>query len=240
MPGDPIAIPVPAAAELHLSTSSGRVLVIAEERSDVLIVEGAPRPEKIESDATGRVRFPSAKGGSAHLEVRCPAGSDLVVGTISGKVELRGPLGLVRVTTVSSSVRVESAEQIDARSISGSIEVLRSTGRCTLQTKSGQATCRGAGEAQISTLSGRIELEGTTGKVRAQTVSGKIEVGMKAKGDVTVQTISGSVHVEVPPDVHPSAKLRSVSGRPRNDCPPGSDCEIRVRSMSGKIEVVPG
>jgi DUF4097 and DUF4098 domain-containing protein YvlB len=239
MPGDPIAIPVPAAAELHLSTSSGRVLVIAEDRSDVLIVEGAPRPEKIESDATGRVRFPSAKGGSANLEVHCPAGSDLGVGTISGKVTLRGPFGRVRVTTVSSSVEVESAEQIDARSISGSIDVARSTGRCTLQTKSGHATCRSAGEAQVSTLSGRIEL-GTTGRVRAQTVSGTIEVGMKAKGDVTVQTISGSVHVEVPRDVRPSAKLRSVSGRPRNDCPPGSDCEIRVRSMSGKIEVVPG
>jgi DUF4097 and DUF4098 domain-containing protein YvlB len=240
MPGDPVAIAVPAAAELHISTSSGRVLVTAEERPDVLIEEGAPSPDKIASDATGRVRFASAKGGSAELEVRCPIGSDLVVGTISGNVTLRGPLGLVRVTTVSSNIEVESAEQLDVRSISGSIEVERCPGRCTLQTKSGSAAARGAGDAQVSTLSGRIELDGTTGKVRAQTVSGSIDVGMASKGDVTVQTISGSVHVEVPPDVRPSAKLRSISGRPRNECPPGSDCEIRVRSMSGTIEVVPG
>ena len=240
MSGDPIVISVPGSAELHLSTSSGRVVVTGEERSDVLIEEGAPSSDRIERDATGRVRFASAKGGSSSLEVRCPAGSDVVVGSISGTVTLRGPLGAVRVTTVSGSVQVESAEELDVRSISGNIEVDRCPGRSRLQTKSGHAVCRCAGDAQVSTLSGRIQLEEATGRVRAQTVSGTVEVGMTAKNDVTVQTISGSVRVEVPPDVHPSARLRSISSRPHNECPPGDDCEIRVQSMSGKIEVVPG
>jgi DUF4097 and DUF4098 domain-containing protein YvlB len=237
----PVSIAVPGSAELHLSTSSGRVVITAEQRDDVLIEEGAPSDDRIERDATGRVRLASAKGGSAPLEVRCPIGSDIAVGTISGTVTLRGQLGAVRVTTVSSNVTIDSAEELDVRSISGSIEVDRCSGRCRLQTKSGSASCGGAGsETTASTLSGRIKLGETRGKVHAQSVSGTIEVGMAAKGDVKVHTISGSVRVRVPEDVRPSARLRSISGRPRNDCPPGQDCEIRVQSMSGKIEVVPG
>jgi DUF4097 and DUF4098 domain-containing protein YvlB len=240
MSGDPVTISVPGSAELHLSTRSGRVVVTGEDRSDVLIEDGAPSPDRIERDATGRVRLASANGGSSGLQVRCPAGSDVVVGTISGTVTLRGALGTVRVTTVSGHVVVESAEELDVRSISGNIEVDRCPGRSRLQTKSGHAVCRCSGDAQVSTLSGRIQLEEAMGRVRAQTVSGSVDVGMTAKNDVSVQTISGSVRVEVPPDVHPSARLRSIAGRPRNECPPGDDCRINVQSMSGKIEVVPG
>lgn len=240
MSRNPVAVSVPGSAELHLSTSSGQVLVSAEEREDVLIEEGAPSSERIEHDTTGRVRLTSAKGGSAALEVRCPIGSDVAVGTISGKVTLRGQLGSVRVTTVSANVEIESAEELDVRSIAGSIEVDRCTGRCRLQTKSGRAFCGGsADETSASTLSGEIRLGETRGRVHAQSVSGSIEVGMAARGDVKVHTISGSVRVRVPEDVRPSARLRSISGKPRNECPPGQDCEIRVQSMSGKIEVVP-
>ena len=65
-----------------------------------------------------------------------------------------------------------------------------------------------------------------------------MELGTQGKGDVAVQTLSGSVRVEVPPDVRPSARLRSLSGRPRCDCELGNDCEIAVQSLSGRIEVV--
>jgi DUF4097 and DUF4098 domain-containing protein YvlB len=239
MASDEVVLSVPGPAALHLSTSSGRVTVTAEDRSDVLIESGSPPADRIERDATGRIRFASPKGGSANLELRCPLGSDIVVGTISGAVTLRGQLGAVRATTVSGNVSVESAEELDVRSISGSIDVERASARCRLQTKSGHAVCNTAADAQVSTLSGRIRLSATTGKVHAQSVSGAVDVGTAAKGEVTVQTISGSVHVAVPQGVRPSTRLRSISGRPRVDCPPGEDCEIRVQSMSGKIEVVP-
>ena len=230
-------IEVPGHAELHLTARSGRVTVIAEERANVFAEEGAAS-RGAETDATGRISIGAAKGGSANLLVRCPAGTDLAVGTMSGNVELRGPLGQVRITTVSGSATVERAEELDVRTISGSIEVDRCTGRCLLRTKSGHALCGSARDARVSTISGQIRLGETSGSVRAQTVSGTVEVGTQRDGDVAVQTVSGSVKIEVPDGVRPDARLRSLTGQPRCDCPEGSDCRVAVQSMSGKIEVV--
>jgi len=237
MPDHPVSIPVPGHAELHLMTRSGRITVVGEERPDVLVESGAPAGS-IESDATGRIRLGSAKSGSAALEVRCPAGSDVVIGTMSGRVELRGTLGDVRVTTVSSDIMVERAEALDVRTVAGSIEVGACSGQCSLRTKSGKASVASAGDAFVSTISGAIRLGKAARKVRAQTVSGQVRVGTQSEGDVKVQTLSGAVTVEVPDGVRPDAHLASMTGRPRCDCPEGDDCRIAVRSVSGKIEVV--
>lgn len=240
MSNQPVVLPVPGHAELCLSTRSGRVTVTAEERQDLRIESDAPlRDDKIRVDATGSVSLKSGRGGSGWLEIRCPTGSDVVIGTVSGKVELRGQLGAARVTTVSGSVEVDRTEALDVRSIAGSIEVAQCAGRCRLQTKSGRATVGSAGDAQVSTMSGQIRLDEATGDIRAQTASGKVEVGTQGKGDVAVQTMSGSVRVTVPKGVRPATRLRSVAGRPRCDCEEGDDCRIAVQSMSGKIEVVP-
>ena len=134
---------------------------------------------------------------------------------------------------------VEQAEALDARSVTGRITVGRCSGRCQLLTKSGRITCDSAGDASISTLSGRIRLGDATGKVLAQSVSGKVEARTQGNDDVAIQTLSGSVRVEVPKDVRPNARLKSMTGRPRCDCEEGDDIQIAVRSMSGKIEVVP-
>lgn len=238
MSDQPITIQAPGTAELRLTTTSGRVTVTAEERGDVAIESGAPSDGRIETDATGLVALKSARGGSAALEVRCPAGSDVVVGTVSGKVDLQGQFGRVHVTTISSSIEIDRAEEIDVRSVSGSIEIGRCSRGCRVHTKSGRATLGSAGDTQMSTISGRIRLDAAQGDVRANTVSGKVEVGMEAAGDVAVKTMSGAVSVQVPDGVRPSARLRSLSSHPRCDCEEGTDCEITVQSLSGKIEVV--
>jgi DUF4097 and DUF4098 domain-containing protein YvlB len=80
-------------------------------------------------------------------------------------------------------------------------------------------------------------LENVAGSAKVQSASGKVELGMRGKGDVAVQTVSGAVKVEVPADVRPATKLRSLSGKLRSDCDEGNDCEIAVQSLSGKIEV---
>jgi DUF4097 and DUF4098 domain-containing protein YvlB len=235
----PVAIPVPGPAELRLSTTSGHIEVIGEDREDVVIESGAPSDRDIESDATGRVSLTSARGGSANLVVRCPTGSDLVAGTVSGHVTLRGQLGNARVTTISGNIEVQRADALDVRSISGNIEVERCAGVCSLRTKSGRTTIGSAGDTEVSTISGRITLEDAKGGVKMRSVSGTVELSTEGKGDVAVQTMSGSVRVAVAHGVKPSPRLRSLSGKPRFECPEGSDCRINVNTLSGRIEVVP-
>jgi len=232
------SIDTPGHAELHLNTRSGNVTIIAEERDDVLAEEGASSRGP-DTDVTGRIAFGSAKGGSANMVVRVPKGTDLTVGTISGRAELRGQIGRARITTVSGSITVDRAEELDVRSISGNIDVEYCSGRCRLSTKSGRAVCGTARDAKVSTVSGGITLTDSSGKVRAQTVSGTVDVGTQRHGDVAVQTISGSVKIHVPPGVRPDTELRTLTGRPRVECEKGHDCRIAVRSLSGQINVTP-
>ncbi len=240
MPDQTIVLPIDGRAHLHVGTRSGRVTITAEERDDLRIESGAPlRDEKVRTDDEGKISITAARGGSAWLEIRCPSGADVSIGAVSGRVELRGLFWGVRVTTVSGSIEVEQAELLDARSVSGRITVGRCGGRCRLRTKSGRITCDSAGDMSMSTLSGRIHLGDATGKVHAQSVSGKVEARTQGKDDVAVQTLSGSVRIEIPTGVRPNARLKSRTGRPRCDCEEGDDIQIAVRSMSGKIEVVP-
>lgn len=226
--------------ELHVGTRSGRISITGEDRQDLHIESDAPiREEKINVDATGRVSLKSSRGGSGWLKLRVPLGADLVIGTVSGSVELHGPVGRARVTTVSGKIDVERAEALDARSISGTITVGDCSGRCRLSSKSGNVSCNSAGQAQVSTISGRIQLDEVSGKVVAQSASGRIEVGLQTASDVAVRTMSGAVRVQVPKGVRPHPHLRSLTSKPRFDCERGDDCEINARTLSGKIEVLP-
>jgi DUF4097 and DUF4098 domain-containing protein YvlB len=184
------------------------------------------------------MQIPSGKGGTANLELRCPTGADIVIGTISGAVALRGTLGSVRVTTVSGNVSVERAEEIDVRAVTSDVEVGRCSARCSVRTKTGKAIVGTAGDVYVSTISGTIQLGKAARKVRAQSVSGAVRVGTENHGDVKVQTLSGPVTVAVPDGVRPSSRLQSVSGRKHSECPEGSDCSIAVQSVSGRIDVV--
>ena len=235
-----LTLEIPGHLELHVGTRSGRVSITGEDRQDLYIESDAPiREEKIRVDSTGRVTLKSSRGGSGWLKVRCPAGADLTIGTVSGSVELHGPVGRARVTTVSGKIDVERAEALDARSIAGSITVGDCSGRCRLQTTSGDVSCNSAGQAQVSTISGRIQLDEVSGKVFAQSASGRIDVGLQTASDVAVRTMSGAVKVQVPKGVRPHPRLRSLSGKPRFECERGDDCEIKARTLSGKIEVLP-
>ncbi len=237
MAGERVVVPVKGHPSLRLTTRSGRIAVLGEQRDDIVFEAGLRSARDVEQDAEGRVAVTSARGGSASLEVRCPAGSDVVVGTASGSVELRGRLGHVRATTMSGRTEVDQVESLDVRSLSGSIAVVRCGGRCRLQTKSGRATIGIADDADISTASGQVRVASCCGSIRVRTASGSVELGTEGKGNVDVRTMSGSVGVEVPEGVRPTVDLRSAKGRPKCDCPEGKDCRISVSSLSGKIRV---
>ncbi len=239
MSGNRFHLPAKGHPCLRLTTRSGRVSVTAEDRSDILVEAGGPSMDQVETDATGQVTFTSARNGSASLEVRCPVGTDVVVGTASGSVEVRGDLGQVRVTTISGSIRVGRAETLDIRTVSGSIEVDRCAGRCRVQTKSGRVEVGHAGHAEASTMSGRVEVTNAIGGVRVRTASGQVEIGAEGQGDVCVQTLSGSVRVRLPEGVRPAARLASKTGRLICDCLQGNDCVVDVSSLTGRIEVAP-
>ena len=214
---------------LTVTTSSGRVVITGEDRPDI-VVDGKASIE--DGDDGGVI----VRASSSNLEVRCPVGTDVRVGTSSGGVELRGRLGDARVTTSSSSIRVEDVEALELRSSSGSIDVETCVGYCRLQTASGSVTVGDAGDVDISTKSSSIRVGRAAGG-RVHSVSGSIALGATGADDLEVRSISGSVTVTLLEDVQPRFRLRTVSGHVRCDCEEGDGAGISIATTSGSIRV---
>lgn len=267
---------LPSGHSLRVTATAGDVTIIAEERPDILVPDGAraevrtteERPEKRHKRRShkrktlrflgrlvkevvhgellygGRSSGPvleirSPRGGSRDIEVRCPAGIPVSVGTISGDVRLVGDFGAATITTTSGDVAVSHAAALDARSISGRLEVDRCTGLCRLNTKSGHIKAGDTGPAEATTVSGRINLRSTAGGVSVRTISGSVELGTDGTDSVTIRTVSGRVAVKVSGQRLPDARLHSLSGKIDCECPQGSDFALDVTSVSGRIEVDP-
>jgi len=206
---------VPENGRLRISTMSGGVHVIAEDRPDVDI-EPPGRHVRVED---GHVLDVRSKSGS--LTVRCPTGTNVSVGVMSGSVALEGEFGSVKIAAVSGSIDVDTTRgDLDVRNVSGSLSVNACGGRCQLNTKSGQ-----------------VRIGHVDGAAKISTISGTISVGTAGQDDVDIRTVSGKVVIGVAEGRAPHARLRSFAGKTRCDCPQGDDFEIKAHSISGSIEI---
>jgi DUF4097 and DUF4098 domain-containing protein YvlB len=214
---------------IRITASSGRIEVTAETRDGVEVVRGQEHP-------MGGVL--EVKGESAGVTLRVPTGTDLIVGSHSGSVSLRGDLGHLRLTTRSGALEIESCASLDARTVSGRVDVGRVTGDAHIKAANGRITIgQVGGTLTVTSVSGRVEVDKAAGAVHATTVSGKVAVAMENAADVRAESVSGRVEVALPRGVRPSVSMKSVSGRCDNECDDGEDCRVTCRSISGRIRV---
>jgi hypothetical protein len=226
----PRTVQAPGRPQVRVTAHSGSITVVGEPRDDVAVDQG-----RLETADDGWLEI--RPRGSA--TVRCPEGSDVVVGTLSGSLIFDGPLGEVRATTASGSVRVDRVSSLDARAVSGSIAVGTCTGLCRAKTKSGSVRVGHAGSAEITMGSGSVGIDHVDGAVRVRAVSGSVKVDAEGHGRVDVETMSGSVTITLPEECRPSVQTRSLTGRRRVECPHGDDCEVCATTLSGGITVRP-
>ncbi|MGZ4676001.1 MAG: DUF4097 family beta strand repeat-containing protein [Acidimicrobiia bacterium] len=214
---------------VRVTASSGRIEVTAEDRGDIAVERGQDHP-------MGGIL--EVQGASSGVRLRVPVGTDLVVGTHSGRVDLHGELGEVRITTRSGAVTIERCRDLDARTVSGRIDVGTVTGDARLKAASGRITVgRVGGELHATSVSGRVEIGDADGEVRVTSVNGRVEVGLNGSAPVRCETVSGAICLEVPATARPHTSLRSVSGRCVCDLPEGDDADVVGRSISGTITV---
>ena len=217
---------------LRISATSGRVTVVAESRADVVVDRGGVA----EAAADGAVEIRA--GRSSSVEVRCPTGADVIVGTRSGRVELRGRFGALGVTSQSGSIRAGAAATADLRTVAGSVELERCDGLCRVSTTSGRITVGAAGDAEISTVSGSVNVEDASGTVQVRSVSGKVGIVSAARGAVRVGAVSGSITISLPEGVRPMMRF-SGRGKVRSSFEPGDDVLVDVSIVSGSVRLVP-
>lgn len=237
---------LPENGRIRVLSASGSVTVIAEDRSDVEVElagravelkEGGyqrhrhrhrhgffgrrrDREEEVEEVSPGGRPVLEVKSKSGSIELRCPTGTDVSVGAMSGSVKLIGTFGTLKISTVSGSIDIDTAKgDVDARCVSGSVTV-KSVG----------------GRADVSSKSGRVRIDRVEGRAHASTISGGIEVGTVGE-DVELKLVSGGAKVKVLSEKHPRIRFSSLSGKMRCECVQGSDFDLRVKSISGSLEV---
>src|SRR2546427_5031971 len=130
----PLTLAAPPNAVLVVTTASGDVQVTGEPRADIEFEKGVSDERHVSIDDEGRI---TVRRGSADVEVRCPEGTDVIVGSASGDIELLGQLGRCRVTTASGDISVEEVASIDVRTAAGDVDVDRCEDRCRAPTASG-------------------------------------------------------------------------------------------------------
>jgi DUF4097 and DUF4098 domain-containing protein YvlB len=188
---------------------------------------------RVHTEADGSVRIDSP---SRNLEVTCPEGADVILGTASGKVRLTGRFGDVRVTSASGSVKVEAVASLDVRLRSGSVSVESCIGDCHVVSTSGRIEIERAGRVDVGGKSGSITVGACAGG-RVHTTSGHIEVGLDRAADLEVRAVSSSIEVDVPMGVKPALDLHTKTGHVHADVTQGDDCRIMVHTVSGAIRV---
>lgn len=216
---------------VEISVISGTVLVRAADITQARVVKGDGS-----IDTEGVVHCRSTKS----IEVECPRGTDVFVGTKSGGVTCKGELGAVRISTISGSVHVESCRSAEVRTISGKVDIGRVDGDCKVRTVSAQVKIVAALTCDLSTKSGTVSVA----SVRDATVhsaSGRAEVCCNAPGIVDIRTISGTIDVRYPRDFSPDVVAKTLhkvddslaQGVPKLGV-------VKVASMSGRVKLHSG
>ena len=213
---------------VRVATTSGALTVIAEARSDV--------------EATGRAKL-STEGSSTtivttshRVTVRVPEGIDIVVGSMSGRVEITGRPAAVAVVAESGRVSVEHAASVDIRVRSGRVSVGAVDGTCRVSTASGRVTIDRCGDAVVTTRSGRVAIAEAHGPVRAHCVAGGIDIGMAIAADVDADTVSGRIVVSLPAGARPQV----LGAKDPSEFEPPFNCVVAARSVSGRVRVTVG
>ena len=222
-----MARPAPAnVAVVRISTTTGSVRVTAEPgRTDVWSRSGP---------TTSAEEPVTIDGGLSKVDVRVPEGTDLVIGTISGKVTVNGRVGAVSALTTSGRISIDHAVSVDARSTSGRVEVDHTDGECRVMSMSGRVQVGRCGAADAASGAGRIVLADAHGPVRANCTSGRITVSMAGAHDVEAETVSGRIEISFPAGVRPlvvsSAAAAAEAGQQH-------DCTVIARSGSSRVVV---
>jgi DUF4097 and DUF4098 domain-containing protein YvlB len=188
---------------------------------------------RVQFEADGHVRVGDARSA---VEVRCDEGTAISIATTSGRIECRGRLGELTITTSSGAVTIDAATSIDVRTKSGKVTVGTVDGLCRARTKSSRVDVERAGQLDVATTSGSVRTEDTaTGSV--QTVSGSVDLSASSEPDIVVRTQSASVEVALPSDIAPALHLRSRSGNVKSRCAEGASGRVEVETFSGSISV---
>jgi DUF4097 and DUF4098 domain-containing protein YvlB len=258
----------PAAPDgvVHIDNPAGSIRVIGWDRAEVAVSgtlgHGANGLDLGSDKRRTRVQVESEghpHGISSDLEVRVPAGSDVVIESFAASISVSEVKGTVSAETVNGDIRVgEAPREVQAESVNGGVTVSSRGGRVQAESVNGPVTVRGAGgEIGASTVNGPLTVTGGTfARARLETVNGRIlfEGGLARGGTLAVESVSGAVELALPANTAADFSVTTFSGDIRNELGPaahptsrhttekeltfstgGGGANVTVETLSGSI-----
>jgi DUF4097 and DUF4098 domain-containing protein YvlB len=231
----------PAAPDgvVHIDNPAGSIRVIGWDRAEVTVSgtlgHGAygldlgsdKRRTRVEVESEG-----NPHGVSSDLEVRVPAGSDVIIESFAASISVSDVKGTVTAETVNGDIRVgEAPREVQAESVNGGVTVSSRGGRVQAESVNGPVTVRGAGgEIDASTVNGPLTVTGANfARARLETVNGRIlfEGGLARGGTLDVGSVSGEVELVLPANTSADFSVTTFSGDIRNELGPAAHAASR-------------
>ena len=181
-------------------------------------------------------------GSSADIVLTIPNRASLELACTSGDILVQIPVVEVRAAVASGDVRIDTVETI-----------------CRINSASGDIRVTSAQDAEINTASGTVRLgrieralrvNAASGNIYADSIgesaiakvaSSDIRIGSFEGSEIRAKTMSGDVHVGVPPRRTVELDFSSLSGRLRNKLPAGDGSPsektllISIAAVSGDL-----
>jgi hypothetical protein len=265
--------PAPADAYIQIHNVAGSVRVVAWDRAEVSVEgtlgEGTERLDFTSREGRVEIRVVlqaselrrTGRMEGSDLAVRVPAGSRLLVKTVSADVRVQGVDGEITVESVSGTIELPGVSgMVRAESISGDIVVEDSSGPLRAKSVSGRITIRQVtGRVNASTISGAISAIGRDIRdAHFESLSGNVnfEGNLTAEATLEMESHSGNLVLGLPRQVSAAFNITSFSGTIRNAFGPQAErtsrygpgyqlqfdtgdgsARVRIRSFSGGIDI---
>jgi hypothetical protein len=212
---------------VDIENLAGTVEVVGWEREEVEVSGTLGRgTERLDFDADGRrtsirvvVPERSHDVHGSDLKIMVPVASRVDVETVSADIVAEKLEGQLQLESVSGRIRVASRPAgLEAATVSGSIEVAHAPPR-----------------AEIGSVSGGIEIHDASGPLEVGTVSSEVTITAQQLDAVEVETVSGSLRLEVKGVGRGPFDLETVSGTVTMVVPATIAADFELSTFSGQI-----
>ncbi len=230
------------------ATRRGAITVVSGEPHGVRVAIDGGGAEEYEVDQIGDVisveprRKGRFLGSSADIVLSVPDGSSLELSCTSGDITVQSPAAELHASVASGDIRVDRVATI-----------------CRVNSASGDIRINAARDAEVNTASGTVRLGSIDRSLRLNAASGNVYVDCigdsaickVASSDVRIasfegseirlKTMSGDLHLGVPPRRTIELDFTSLSGRLRNKLPDGDGSPsektllVSVPAVSGDV-----
>ena len=200
-----------------------------------------------------RERYPERNNGehrrnyqlTTDFTIAAPAGTHLILKSVSGNLTVTGITGEVSAETVSGNVQLSSGGRVTtAKSISGNVDVSDTKFDGSLEADSVSGDVRmqrvSARRISIGSVSGNVRLDDVqSDRIDAHTTSGNATFAgtLAPNGRYELKSFSGEVRVALSGNVGFALEASSFSGDVRSDLPltvrGGDERHGRRRSLNG-------